>query len=494
MAARPRIAIAGFQHETNTFSPLPAQFEDFEKADGWPGLTRGSRVLQTFAPLNIPIGGAINAAAETDLVPVLWASAEPSGYVADEAFETIADMLLEGVSSAGDLDGIYLDLHGAMVTRSHEDGEGELLRRVRALVGNDLPIAVSLDLHANVTAQMVDNASVLAIFRTYPHLDMAETGARAFGLLHRMLETGAPFEKAFGQFPFLLPLSAQSTDVEPARELYGLVEKLSADGPVTCDVALGFPPADIHDCGPSVVAYGADAGSASATADALLERAIALRDAFDNTLVTPRDGVRRAVEIGRPGAPALLADVQDNPGAGATADTTDLLAALVEGGARGAVLGLMWDPEAAAAAHAAGVGSEISLALGGRFGPQSVEPLSGRFVVEAVSDGVFPCTGEMYAGVTANLGPTALLRIVDASSEVRVAVSTERCQCVDQAMLAHLGVEPSQCAIVALKSTVHYRADFAPIAGEIVLVEAPGYNHCRLDKIAFEKVRAEVRP
>ena len=173
---KPKFAVAGFQHETNTFSPIFAGLSDFMRVDGWPGLTEGPDVPSVFRPMNIPIGGFIAAAeGEAKLVPILWASAEPSNLVSEEAFETIAAKILAGISDAMPVDGVYLDLHGAMVTEQFEDGEGELLRRVRDLAGESMPIAISLDLHANVTEEMVNTANIVTIFRTYPHLDMAET-------------------------------------------------------------------------------------------------------------------------------------------------------------------------------------------------------------------------------------------------------------------------------------------------------------------------------
>ena len=219
----PRIAIAGFQHETNTFAPLPTRLEDFKSPGAWPALTRGAEVIEVFAELNIPIGGFIQAAKDWDLVPILWTNAEPGGYVSQAAFDEIAEMICGGVQEAGDLDGVYLDLHGAMVTEDFEDGEGELLRRLREVTGPDLPIAVSLDLHTNLTHACAERASSLAIYRTYPHIDMAETGARAQALLAEELARGAPFAKAYRQLAYLIPLPAQSTLREPGRRIYGLL-------------------------------------------------------------------------------------------------------------------------------------------------------------------------------------------------------------------------------------------------------------------------------
>ena len=488
-----RIAIAGFQHETNTFGATKAGFAEFVEADAWPGLLEGEAVIAGTAEHNLPMAGFIEAAhmdPSIELVPLLWCAAEPSSYVTDDAFDRIAGMILAGLDEAGPLDGLYLDLHGAMVTESHEDGEGELLRRVRQAVGPNLPIAVSLDFHANVTSDLVKQVSALTIFRTYPHIDMAATGARAFTLLRHLLSGGA-LHAAFRQAPFLVPLTAQYTGAEPCAGLYGLL-KAPLAGVISADIAMGFPAADIFDAGPSIVVYGKSQAMAEAEADRLLAALEAVETAFDPQLLPARDAVREAMAF-KGGKPVVLADVQDNPGAGATADTTGLLAALVNEGAQGALLGLLNDPETATKAHAVSLGGEFEAALGGKAGLPGQSPYAGRFRVEALSEGRFPFTGEMYHGSVAEIGPTALLRVVDGGADVRVAVGSKRCQCLDQAVFSHLGVDPAAQRILAVKSTVHFRADFEPIAGRILYAEAPGANPCRLETVDYQRLRPGMR-
>ncbi|MEM7222094.1 MAG: M81 family metallopeptidase [Pseudomonadota bacterium] len=483
---RPRIAIAGFQHESNSFAAFPTVFEDFLAADSWPGLTRGDAMFETFTGLNIPIGGFIEAAGDWSLMPILWASAEPAGPLEDEAFERVTAMILEGLAAAAPLDGVYLDLHGAMMTASLEDGEGEILRRVRALIGPDLPLVASLDFHANLSAATIEGASALTIFRTYPHIDMAETGARAQALMADLLARGQPFQKAWRQLPFLVPVQAQATTRAPLDELYrGLGDGVPEVA--SLDLALGFPPADIHDCGPAAVAYGP---GAEAAVEDLAARLTAVEPLLDDSLLDERAAVRRAAAGPWP---AVLADVQDNPGAGATSDTTGLLRALVEEGAQGAVLALLWDPEAASKAHEAGLGARLELALGGRFPSAGGAPFEAAFQVERLSDGHFTCTGEMYGGCEMALGKMALLRILDPVADVRVIVSSQRFQCCDLAIFRHMGVEPTEQRILAVKSTVHFQADFAPIAGQIIPVASPGANPCSLEQVPYRRLRPQVR-
>ena len=487
-----RIAIAGFQHETNTFAPHKATMKDFELAGGWPGLTRGPAVCEVFKDLNIPIGGMIQRAQSTDhiLIPILWANAVPSSYVTADAFETITDMLCEGLKQAGDLDGVCLDLHGAMVAETFEDAEGETLRRVRALVGPDVPVSVSLDLHANLTREMVEYADAIAIFRTYPHLDMAQTGSRAYDLLQKLLD-GKRLFKAYHQVPFLIPLSSQCTNQEPTRTLYASLDQLAGDGVETIDFACGFPPADIAQCGPAIVAYGSDEKAVQQAVHLLGSNIDAGEPDFRNTLLGSDEALERA-HANKTSKPVVIADVQDNPGAGSTSDTTGVLAAMVRNRSNG-VLAVLYDPDVVAAAHAAGVGGFIDASLGGKCGTPGVEPLRARFEVEQLGDGAFDCFGEMARGVRTALGPMARLRVADPDTEVRVLVGGKRYQCLDLAVFRHLGIEPTEQRLLVVKSTVHFRADFDPIAAETLLVVEPGAHPCRLVDLPYQNLRAGIR-
>lgn len=489
-----RVAIAGFQHETNTFAPRLAGYAQFEEADAWPGLLTGDKVIPGMAGINIPITGFVDAAiaaAGYELIPVLWCAAEPCSYVTTDAFERIAGMILDGIRDAGALDGIYLDLHGAMVTQGHEDGEGELLRRIRDLVGSELPICVSFDLHANVTPQVVEHASSINIFRTYPHLDMADTGARAFTSLERLITAG-PLCKAFRQVPFLVPLTAQHTGSEPCRTLYSNLDRLNGQTVFSADIAMGFPPADIFHSGPSVVVYATVQEDADQAADAVLRSFLDVENDFENNLMSPENAVAEAMAHEGP-KPVVIADAQDNPGAGASSDTTGLLEALVRGNAQGAVLALLDDTDTVMEAQKKGLGSEFAAALGGKSGGVDQQPFEGCFRIEALSSGKFPFTGVMWGGSTADLGPMVVLRVLDTPADVRIVVGSTRCQCLDQAIFTHIGIDPSEQRIVAVKSSVHFRADFEPIADKILVVEAPGAHPCRLDKIQYHNLRPGVR-
>jgi microcystin degradation protein MlrC len=490
-----RIAVGGFQHETNTFAPHKAPLSEFLKTDGWPGLTEGAALFDVMSGLNIPISGFIQVAQQNqiELHPILWCSAEPSSYVTEQAFETIADKFCDSLRSAGHLDAVYLDLHGAMVTEHFEDGEGELLRRVRGIVGLDMPLIVSLDLHANVTEEMVAHATAITVFRTYPHLDMAETGARAYQLIDAALK-GETFVGGMRKIPFLFPLTAQCTDLEPCRSIYQAVSQVeqNATGKLYAEFACGFPPADILECGAAVLAYGTNQIEVDAILDDLLAQVIDAEPRFDIDLLTPDQAVQQAMK-NTINKPVVLADAQDNSGAGATSDTTGLLDALVRNGAQSAVLGLMHDPEVAELAHQTGLGNELYAALGAKSGFEGVRSFDSHFRVEALADGNFQFTGDMYKDSPAELGPMALLSVVDGNCDVRVIVGSERMQCLDLAIFRHLGVEPAQQKILVVKSSVHFRADFDPIAAQTLVVAAPGAHPCELAKLSYKNLRSGIR-
>jgi len=489
-----RIAVAGFQHETNTFASTLATYGEFEKADAWPGLIRGDEVIRALSGVHASLTGFVDAAMASggyEIIPVLWCAAEPSSYVTTDAFERIADMIVNDIGCAGDLDGIYMELHGAMVTQKHEDGEGELLRRIRDLTGPDLPIAVSFDFHANVTPEIMKHASSINIFRTYPHIDLVETGAKSFTSLERLL-TAEPLFKAFRQAPFLVPLTAQHTGSEPCRSLYASLDQLVGESFCTADIAMGFPPADIFHSGPSVVAYAGSQEEADSVADTLLQSFIDAEDIFNDGLQSPESAVADAMAYTGP-KPVVIADAQDNSGAGASSDTTGLLSALVRGNAQGAVLALLDDAEVAAKSHKMGMGAEFMASLGGKSGQDDHYSFEGRFCVEALSNGEFPFTGAMFNGFTASLGPMAVLRVLDTPADVRIVIGSVRCQCLDQAIFKHIGIDPAEQRIVVVKSSVHFRADFEPIAGRVLVAEAPGAHPCRLDNITYHNLRPGVR-
>ena len=487
----PRIAVGGFQHETNTFASVPATFTDFEAPDAWPGLVRGAELFDAVRGINLPAAGFIDEARASGchLVPLAWCSAQPSGRVTRDAFERVCGMLLDDLSACTSLDAVYLDLHGAMVAEHVDDADGELLERVRRRVGPDVRVVASLDFHANVSPRMVELADALVGYRTYPHVDMAETGSRAYALLREVLAEPLP-ARLRRALPFLIPLTSQCTLVEPMRTLMQRTREGECDGVSVLSFFPGFPAADVAECGPSVVAFGRDVQAIGREVDACRAAVLAREPAFGLELASVQEAVEQARRHdGRPGHPLILADTQDNPGAGGNADTTTLLKGLVAADVPGTLAGVIWDPDAAARAHAAGEGASIDIALGARTAFPGETPLVARYRVERLGDGRFTGTGPFYRGGRFELGPMALLSL----GHVRIVVATRKQQAADQAMFRHVGAEPSEATVLMLKSSVHFRADFGPIAGRVMLVEAPGPNAADPASLPFTRLPAGMR-
>lgn len=485
-----KIVYGGFQHETNTFAPDLADWAAFQAGGGWPGLVSGERLWEAIRGSNIPAAGFVQQAlaAGDQVIPTTWCAASPSAHVERETYERIAGMILQGIKDALPVDAVYLDLHGAMVAQHFDDGEGELLRRVRSLVGPQVAIVASLDLHANVTTRMLAEADLLVGYRTYPHVDMHDTGVRAHGLLQRRLRTGRRPAMAQRRLPYLVPICWQCTDIEPARSLYQLLARTeTADTHLS--FATGFPAADFPECSPVLWAYADTEAQAQALLDPVADAALAAEPHFAGRLYAPEEAVRHGQAHAGSGRPTIIADAQDNPGAGSNSDSTGMLRALVACGAQRAAIGLIVDASSAAMAHAAGVGATLRLALGGKSGIPGDAPFEEDFVVEQLSDGRVDATGPYYRGFKLDLGPSACLRI----GGVRIVVASRKVQMADQAMFRAVGIEPTRQDILVVKSAVHFRADYTPIAREIIVATAPGSMPMVLENLPWTRLAPGIR-
>ena len=495
-----QVLIAGYQHETNTFAPSLADWAAFSRGDSFPAFVRGAAMQEQLSGINIPIAGFIAAAKRFGwtLVPSCWAGAIPSSYVTRDAFERIAGTICDDALAARNakgLDAIYLDLHGAAVAEHLDDSEGELLARLRAIVGPGVPIVASLDLHANVTQRMLRETDAMVSYRTYPHVDMADTGERAAELLARRLKSGAREPMHSRRLPFLIPLNAQSTWTEPAKTLYDELTALEREHAATLSFCMGFPASDFIECAPMVWGHGA----AAERAVEQLYRHVSVPGQWTLEFLEARDAVTQALRLADGAArPVVIADTQDNPGAGGDSNTTGMLHALLAQGAGrrfpGQVaLGLLFDATAARAAHAAGLGAEIDLALGTAVptftGQPSDPPLRGRFKVSALSDGKCTLTGPMMTGLTVRLGASACLEI----DGIRIAVVSGKKQLLDRELLRMVGIHTEQMRIVVVKSSNHFRADFQPHASHVLVAKAAGPMAADPADLPWKKLSASTR-
>lgn len=479
-----RVLVAGFHHQTNSFAPGRTGWPAFESGIAHPVASRGEPMLHALRGTAWPLAGFLQAAQAQgwSVVPSIWAGALPGGPLTRDAFERIAGAVLEDLREAGAVDAVYLDLQGAAMAEQAEDAEGELLARLRELLGPRVPIVASLALHANVTERMLRLASAMTTSRSYPAVDLPETGARAAALLQSLRSSGDGWQTRHERLPFLLPLLAQCTLHEPASGAIALLRQLEADHGVALGFAMGFPASDFAECGPVVFGHGTPDARVQEAVQALADAVAAQRSQWRVDVLSAREAVDRALAIAQTEeAPVMIADAQDDPGAGGDAHTTGLLHALLaaRAGARwpGRVaLGLLHDPQGAASAHAAGKGSLIELRLGRAVptfsGGQSDAPVLCRCVVRAVSDGEGEVTleGPLRAGATLRLGPSACVDV----DGLLVLLTSSRVEMLDRALYRFLGVQPERMKLLVHKSGVHWHMAFDDIASATLVAKAAG--------------------
>ena len=486
-----RIAIGGWQHETNTFATLRADYEAFAIADEWPPLESGQAMLDAVRGVHLPIDGAIRALEEDghELVPLLWCSATPCSFVTEEAFERISAEMLGLLERSLPVDAIYLDLHGAMVCEHFEDGEGELLARIRELVGDEMPVFASLDLHANITPAMVENATVLDVYRTYPHIDMGQTGYRVARFLSQHLSSPRPLFKSWHQVEFLIPLNTGCTLIEPCQSIYASLPQHISDEVPSCHWPADSTFRILIMWGPALVGYGRTREAADKAIGSMAAIIREKQDEFHERIYPVQDCAQIAKnEFAIKGGTIVLADTQDNPGGGGSGDTTGLLQAMIAGGLENALLGVINDAEVATQSHEAGIGKRIQVSLGGKVGGPAAGPFQCEALVRNLSDGSFTATGPMYRGAHMQLGLTALLEI----SGILVAVCSKAVQTADQEHFRHLGVEPAEMDYVAVKSSVHFRNDYDELASAILIVASPGEVYADPAVLEYRNIRPEI--
>ena len=491
-----RVVIAQMKHETNTFSPVPTPLARFG-GDGELPL-KGGDAYQAYKGTGSAIAAFIELAEEAgaEIVLPVAANAWPSGPVEDNAFEYIVGRICAAVADG--CDAVLLDLHGAMVTASHEDGEGELLRRLRAIAPR-VPIGVALDMHTNLFAGMADRATVIAGYQTYPHVDMFETGLRAGRVVFAMLAGRAQPALAWGNRPMLPHVMRQGSDDEPNRTLQARCKAIEAEGALCASVFVGFPNADIANAGLSaVVVADGDARRARAWCDELLDLAWSRRAEFVYTVEPLADSMARARALAQDkpagSGPVVLLDHSDNCASGGTMDTMTVLGAMLDAGLDDAAAFAIFDPAAVQQMIAAGVGAQVSLSLGGKLDMPAIglrglpRQVSGR--VRLLCDGRYRNFGPMARGEVNEMGPTAVL-VVDG---IEIVVISNHVEPHDLAAFVAVGIDPARKRFLMLKSRVHWRAGLRSLAHAVV--ECAGSGVCTSDYalLDFKKLRRPIYP
>jgi microcystin degradation protein MlrC len=490
-----RVLTGRFMHETNTFSIVKTDMalwrrRDFHNENEIPAIFRGTKSA---------MGATFEAADKYrwTLVHPVSANANPSGTVTDDAFETIGSMILTAAARQGPFDGVLFHLHGAMVTDSHEDGEGELLERLRRVLGPDMPIVVTLDLHANVTQKMAENANALIAFRSYPHIDMYERAWQGAELLERAMRGEIRPRTIIARRPMLKGLDWGRTQKGPMAELIARGETLERSGEVLAvSICAGFPLADIFDVGPSVTVTFDELGGigtgppAQEIAEAFMDHAWETRDYDSVTMLSVAEAVGRARE-GRPGdKPLVVADFTDNPGGGGYGDATAFLRGLVEAGVDGVAFHAICDPEAVTAGMAAGIGAAM-LTFGGKTDPRiGGGPLTLTGEITCLTNGKFIAHGPMGGGVERNYGPSLVFRV----GGIDIILISNNGQATDLGQFTSLGIDPTRYPTVAVKSMQHFRAAFEPIARDVILVDTGALCSAHYAPELYRKVRRPVWP
>ncbi|HEY5633849.1 MAG TPA: M81 family metallopeptidase [Burkholderiaceae bacterium] len=488
-----RVLIAGFKHETNTFSRVGADLDAYRARL----LLRGAEVAKQLTGTRTEVAGFLDAARRHgwEVATPVVADATPSGPVTAEAFRTIVGEIVAAARDEGPFHGVLLNLHGAMVTELSEDGEGAILAALREALGSEVPIAATLDLHANVTDAMAELANILISYRTYPHIDQFEVATEAAELLARAMDGAIAPRTVVARGAMIAGVDhGRTTAPGPMLEVQAIAAAMKEANPgiLSFSINAGFPPADIAQCGPSAVIVGdGDSPALREAAEKLVGEIWQRRHRQTVRTLSVAEAMRHLAENPPSDRPTVIADFADNPGGGGYGDATALLRALIDANIPGTVFATIHDPQSARACHAAGVGATVALELGGKVDPALGAPIPVRGRVERLTDGRFAFDGPMQKGVRVDMGPTAVLAV----GNVRVVLASRRFQALDRQFFLHAGIDPARERVVALKSAQHFRAAFAPIAGEILVVDAGGgLTSEDLSKFSYRRVRRPVFP
>jgi microcystin degradation protein MlrC len=484
-----RIAIGGISHETSTFAPTPTTLREFETGMGF---FRGPAVVERFRGTNNCTGGFITGADRHgyEAIPLLWTFAYPGGLIPRADYDTLKGEFLERLSKAGRVDGVLLDLHGAMVVDGIDDGDGDLIAAVRGVVGPACPIVATFDLHGNHTQRRLDAASAVIGFDTYPHVDMAERGEEAAALIVRIIRGEIHPVMAFRQLPMFWSAACQVTAHPPIDEAFRLVHEAERrPGILSITLATGFPWADLPHVGASVIVVAdGDRKLAQASADEIGDWVWQRRERWHRRPLSVSEALEAGEKHGR--FPIMLADMADNTGGGAPGDSTEVLRTFVERDLQDALVLYMVDHEAAQKAHAAGVGQRVRVEVGGKSHPLQGSPVSLDADVIALSDGKFTYDGPMYAGLTGDLGLSAWLR----QRGVNLVVVSGRMQPLDQAFARKLGITCATMKFISVKSAVHFRSGFEKIAGSIHNIGAQAVHSHDFARLPYRHRRRPMFP
>jgi microcystin degradation protein MlrC len=483
-----RIAIAGFMHESNTFNPVITDRAAFAAQS----LVFGNDLIEEWRDAHHEVGGCLEAAKEEGFepMPIVMAWATPAGPVADTVFEEVVAHIIQGIQRQRP-DGLLLALHGAMVTQSHPDADGEVLSRLRQALGPDFPIVVSLDLHGNLSARLIESCQAAVAYRTYPHVDQRECGRRAASLLVRLLRKEIQPRMALAKPPVIINIMAQETARRPMNWFMDAVRDLEKQpGILSASLLPGFLYADVPQMGPSIlIVTDGNADLARREADRLGNEIWQVRDQFTCRLPDAASAVAQALKADR--TPVVLVDTGDNVGGGSAGDGTVLLAEMLRQGATDGVV-CLYAPAEVQLCASAGVGAEITLTVGGKIDRLHGDPVTVTGRVKLLHDGTYVESQPRHGGRRTNfMGQTALLEI---QSRNLLVLNSERHPPFSLGQLTCLGIEPERQRILVVKAAVAYKAAYGPIAGMIIEVDTPGLTAVNPTRFTYRNIRRPMFP
>ena len=483
-----RIGIVGFMHESNTFATTKTTAQHFKEAYHH----HGEALVPVWAEAHHELGGFLEgcSAQDLDIVPLVAAWATPGGTVTDDAYESIVGEIVQSIRDAGALDGILLALHGAMVTESIDDADGETLARVRELVGPDVPIVLSLDMHGNVSPRMATLPDVLVAYQTYPHVDQRARGVECAQIMKELLSGTVKPCQDHVKLPLLIHIVQQYTGDGPMAELYAERDRIEAlPGVVSVSLLPGYIYADSPYMGVSVlVTVHDDRPQAEALAKAFADYIYARREALNAGLPSVDEAVREALETE---GTVCLMDCGDNIGAGGPGDSTILLSALREAGAN-RVCAIICDPEVAQACYEAGAGSRLQLSIGAKTDKDHGVPYEAQCVVQVLSDGHFVETEARHGGTREyDQGRTAVLH---SERGYKIIVNSLRVMPTSLEQLLSLGIQPTAMEVIIVKGVTAPRAAYDPIAVKCICVDSPGVTRAGPDAFVYAKRPTPIFP
>jgi|LSQX01.2.fsa_nt_gb microcystin degradation protein MlrC len=477
-----KIAVGGIFHETNTFSNMRTTRKEFEIH----ALAMGQEIIEQYQGTRGSLGGVIDAAKEyrLDLVPTIYAGAVPGGPVDDAFFEELVNELCGALP--GNLDGILLVLHGAMITDKKEDAEAYILRKVMEKTGGDVPVICTTDLHANISPEMVEFSRCLVGFDTYPHHDYYQRAYDAVRILDRTMRQEINPVSALRKPPLMPVVQKLLTDRDPMRSLMELVHEMeSRPGVVNITLAGGFPYADFKWAGMGVVVTtDGDRPLAESLCEEIEKQLWSSRLEFTFSNIPVADGI--AIAKQSRAYPFLIVDSSDNVGGGSAGDGTGVLAELLRQNIDSCVI-IIRDREAVELADSAGVGGAFNASVGGKTDQLHGPPVYVEGVVRSVSDGSYHSerTGERI-----NMGRTA---VVDVGG-ITLVLTKERVPAFDLETLRSLGINPEKLKYIVVKGAVQWQYSYGSIAAGWVEVDSPGVTSSNLHRFNFTKIRRPIYP